>query len=285
MRASLRSLAGRTLGRQRGVVMTYPGLRFGNLLYFALQSVVQSTRRRPVLCLSNPDTQDLASLTALGPLFLEPYRLRWTDERLYPPPSFFQHFGVDFTGAQLRDFVQRYLLPHLPDTPNDPQAVTVNVRRGDYYSAPASRTNYGIDVDAYLRTALARQREIGGEPSAIRVVSDDPRWCQDHLGWLYDYADDVTFSAPGGSALSNFIEVASAQRLVLANSTFSYWAAHVSNALYENNHPSVVVPHVHAWTTHGGLAWQHDPGWSVVTARPVSYQAVVPSGEAGCPES
>ena len=268
MRAGLRSRAGRTLGRQRGVVLTYPGLRLGNLLYFALQAVVQSTPRRPVLCLSNPDAKAFAALPALGPLFLEPDRLRWTDERLHPPASFFQHFGVDFSTTQLADFIRRYLLPDLPHPPSDPRALTVNVRRGDYYSVPHFRSSYGIDIQAYLRASLARQQEVGGDATTIRVVSDDPGWCQDHLRWLEDHAETVTFAPPGGSPLANFVEVASAERLILANSTFSYWGGYVSNVLHPGNRAGVVVPHVHAWPTNGGVAWQHDPGWSVVAASP-----------------
>ena len=279
MRAGLRSRAGRILGRERSVVMTYPGLRFGNLLSFALQAVVLSTPRRPVLCLSNPDIRDLAGLPALGPLVLEPSRLRWTDERLHPPVSFFQHFGVDFTAEQLADFVRRFLLPDLPHAPSDPPAITVNVRRGDYYySVPHFRSSYGIDIPPYLRSALARQQDVGGVASTIRVVSDDPGWCQRHLGWLGDHADEITFAPPGSSALANFVEVARAQRLILANSTFSYWAGHVSNVLHPGNLAGVVVPQVPAWITHGGLAWQHDPGWSVVTAAPVGDESDGNSG-------
>ena len=270
-RLSLRRRAGKALRRERGVIMTYPGLRFGNLLYFALQAYLQSTAQRPVVCLSNGDTEALTALTALAPLFLEPERLRGTDERIHPPVHFFQHFGLDFTSDQLTRFVHRHVLKDLevPRPPGGSDAITINVRRGDYYSVPHFQRSYGIDVPAYLRAALDRQLEIGGPATCLRVVSDDPGWCQDHLGWLSQYAANVRFAPGEAGALGSFLEVAASERLILANSTFSYWAGYVSNAIHRDNHASVVVPQVHAWPTNEGKAWQHDPGWSVVVASPV----------------
>lgn len=268
---SRRRRAGKALGRERGVIMSYPGLRFGNLLYFALQAVVRSTAQRPVLCLGNGDAGDLTAFTALAPLFLEPSRLRWTDERIHPPVHFFQHFGLDFTSDQLAHFVRKYVLTNLdvPRPSSGSSGITINVRRGDYYAIPDFRRTYGIDVQAYLQTALNRHLEIGGTAASLRVVSDDPRWCRDHLGWLSQYAREVTYAPPKAGPLANFLEVAAAERLILANSTFSYWGAYASNQIHLDNHASVVVPHVHAWTTNKGRAWQHDPSWSVVEASPV----------------
>ena len=270
-RPGVRNNLAKVRRRERGVIMTYPGLRFGNLLYFALQAHVRSRPGRPVMCLSTIGGEELASLTRLTPLFLDGTALRWTDERIHPPTHFFQDFGRDFTAEDLAGFLDQRVLSGLPEVahPGGPDGITINVRRGDYYSVPDVRCNYGVDVPAYVRGALHRQIEIGGRASSVHVVSDDPQWCRDHLGWLTEYVDAVTFSDGGAGAMADFVQVATSRRLILTNSTFSYWAGYVSNRIHGSNPTNVVVPQVHAWATNEGRAWQHDPGWSVVPAVPV----------------
>ncbi len=62
--------------------------------------------------------------------------------------------------------------------------MTVNVRRGDYYSDPVFRGRYSFDIEAYLDVALARAVEMAGPVDHVLVVSDGIEWCRARLGGL-----------------------------------------------------------------------------------------------------
>ena len=144
--------------------------------------------------------------------------------------------------------------------------MTVNVRRGDYYSEPHWRELYGFDVAAYVRLAVEgslRQAPI----DIVRVVSDGPDWCREHLAFLREYAE-VEFQSPTDGPTENLIQLASADRLILANSTFSYWAAYISNVWHGDNHDRTWAPWFHRRDFLNGGAWQLDPRWSVVRDIP-----------------
>lgn len=187
--------------------------------------------------------------------------------------GFFQGFGEEYTAQQLEEFIRRYLLPAellRGAARDDPGEVVVNVRRGDYYSVPAFRGNYSFDISAYVEEALRLQ--AGFAPiSRITVVSDGIDWCRLKLSWMEDRAP-VTYRDGLGPAES-LREVAGSRRLILANSTFSYWAAHISGALHGDTHREIVAPWFHERSVLGGRAYQHDPRWTVVQSIPGGWDA------------
>ncbi len=110
----------------------------------------------------------------------------------------------------------------------DREAVVVNVRRGDYYSDPVHRANYGFDIPGYVRAAVSRVPEADLE--RIVLVSDDVEWCRRNLGFLADHASVHTI--PGAHDMfDDLAQIAGGRHLILANSTFSYWGGYISSAL------------------------------------------------------
>lgn len=201
----------------------------------------------------------------IQPLLIEQHDLRVLDRRDH---NWYQDFGR-FPVEHLRSFVRGRLLtsPVLALTPDGPTStVTVNVRRGDYYSDPDLRRQYGFNIAGFVTTAIegsAAQHPI----SDIAVVSDDPDWCREHLGFLADHGT-LRFQAEGDGPVDNLRQLASARRLILANSSFSYWAAHMSNGLYGDNHAWVWAPDFHRRGIADGKAFQLDPTWSIVRDVP-----------------
>lgn len=110
----------------------------------------------------------------------------------------------------------------------DRGAVVVNVRRGDYYSDPVHRANYGFDIPGYVRAAVSRVPEADLE--RIVLVSDDVDWCQRNLGFLADHASVHTLPGPH-DMFDDLAQIAGGRHLILANSTFSYWGGYLSSAL------------------------------------------------------
>lgn len=187
--------------------------------------------------------------------------------------GFFQGFDEEYTAEQLENFVRGFLLPAdaLQDAArHDIGEVVVNVRRGDYYSVPQFRGNYSFDISAYVREALVTQQGI--RPiERITVVSDGIDWCRTKLDWMESIAP-VTYRE-GLSAVECLREVAGCRRLVLANSTFSYWAAHISGVLHSDGHREIVAPWFHERSVLDGKAYQHDPRWSIVDSIPGGWDA------------
>lgn len=253
----------------RTVVLTaFPGPRLGNVLYFWLQAHRRSRPGRPWLVQVPPEVVPwLDDLPALRDWSVE--RPATRDRRTWPPPRLWQRFGEDFTRADVDAFVRETILdsPLLRDAPAAPAGrVVVNVRRGDYYSDPKHRAHYAMDIPAYVREGLRRcaaRAPIG----SILVVSDDPAWCATHLADLgADHGAEVRI-APRATPAEHFVTLATAERLVGANSTFSYWAGHVlTTRLAGSGH--VVMPRFHARHVGDGRADQLDPSWDVVEELP-----------------
>ena len=169
-----------------------------------------------------------------------------------------------FPRAHLESFIRERLFAGTRMTlrDSDPGTVTVNVRRGDYYSDPALRALYGFDIAGYVRTAMEgslRQAPV----DVVEVVSDDPEWCRTHLSFLADYGC-VHYQSASDGPVENLGQLASARRLVLANSSFSYWAGYMSNVRHQDNYELVWAPAFHRRDINGGRSWHLDPRWSVV---------------------
>lgn len=144
----------------------------------------------------------------------------------------------------------------------DRDAVVINVRRGDYYSDPVHRANFGFDIAGYVRAAVTRI------PAADRtrfvLVSDDVEWCRAHLGFLADVAPVETL--PGEHDMFNDLaQIVGGRHLVLANSTFSYWGGYTALALPRAERPrSILAPlHFNRRYTRGESPLVH-PQWTVI---------------------
>lgn len=197
--------------------------------------------------------------------------IRFTDLRTL---DLAQGWDIHFSRDDLEDFIRTRLLTapafqSLP--PASPTDLVVNVRRGDYYSNVTFRGQYGFDIPAYLRVALG-VAATDGPCDGIQVVSDDPAWCRARLGWLATHTNRLSFAEPAQNPLGHLLTLASAHRLVLANSTFSYWGAYLSNVLHDN-HGKVIAPRFHARHIRGGAAFQLDPRWSVVEDIPGGWDS------------
>lgn len=261
-RIRARSWGGRQLRRGRRTVLLAPhSTRVGNLLYFWLHAHLRQAAGREVRVLGNQHVQDWATLWPLIPEQLAVDGVRRTDRLLEVPPTHFQDFGRDFSRAQLDAFIRARIMTaefeSLRPRP-DPHLLVVNVRRGDYYSNDEYRARYAMDIEQYVERAVgllaapARIRRVG-------LVSDDPGWCLEHLGFLRKLGslDVVTGTPP-----EHLAYLSSACHLVLANSTFSYWGAYIAAA--RGHASTVVAPTFHAAHVNGGVAWQLDPHWQTV---------------------
>lgn len=245
----------------------------GNHFYLWMWADIRVAGGQDTVVLQRP-TMDywLPHFPDVQPLVVRRGQVGLTDRRVVDSPH---RFGIDFTENQLADFIQRRVrtapaIAAVDPAAVDPQRLIVNIRRGDYYSNPKFRGIYGIDLDAYVRVAIERAA-ADGRIGSIHVVSDGIDWCRDRLGWLADFAP-LTF-ADGDTALQNLVTIATARKLILTNSTFSYWGAHISNVIHGDNHAQVYAPWFHVRTIEGGRAIQNDPRWTIIQDIPGGWDS------------
>lgn len=148
--------------------------------------------------------------------------------------------------------------------------LTLNVRRGDYYSNPLHRAEFAMDLAAYLRLAVDAAVAKDGPVRRLHVVSDDSGWCRSELGWLSEVADEVTFPGPSDGPIDNFRDICSARRLVISNSTFSIWGAAVSAVALGTT--SVWAPAFLQRRYGPGRCYEYDPDWNFIDDLPGGWQ-------------
>jgi Glycosyl transferase family 11 len=112
------------------------------------------------------------------------------------------------------------LSPKSETADQDRSAVArVHVRRGDYEGNAMA-----LSTDWYRR-AVDMVHEVGGRSIETEVVTNDPEWCRRNLDLGRPYK-----LLPTGSALEDLRSLAASDFLVISRSTFSWWAAAVSDA-------------------------------------------------------
>ncbi len=99
-----------------------------------------------------------------------------------------------------------------------PGVAAVHVRRTDFLNHPDLQT---CDLDYYCRAMDVIRERVPGV--AFHVYSDDPAWCQAN----FTDADVKVASVTGGTRhpLADLMAMSRAEHHVMANSTYSWWAA------------------------------------------------------------
>lgn len=116
-------------------------------------------------------------------------------------------------------------------------SVMLHVRRGDYVSLPSAAAHHGVCTLAYYERSLQWLREQHG-PLEVFVFSDDPAWAHTHL----QGPDPMHIvSLPGAQARAaeqDLWLMQQCQHHVIANSSYSWWAAWLS----QTDDSSIVAP-------------------------------------------
>lgn len=138
-----------------------------------------------------------------------------------------------------------------------PTSLVINVRRGDYYSNPHIKYQFGIDTVRYIRKAL-EQLLNDFQPTQIILVSDDLDWCTEHLDFLTNIAP-TRFAKIGKTMFDDLAVLSVASNLILTNTTFGYWGAYIAS---KERNARVLAPNVHERSTqHERVPPQHLKGW------------------------
>ena len=138
-------------------------------------------------------------------------------------------YFADVEGALRSDFTFRDALPpaamgYARDIAKF-GAVSLHVRRGDYTDSRHAHFIRPCGID-YYRRAVARVREFVSKP-VFFIFSDDLAWCRANFDWLGSAARFVDYATPPGCKVhaSDLQLMMRAEYFIIANSTFSWWAA------------------------------------------------------------
>lgn len=102
------------------------------------------------------------------------------------------------------------------------ETVAIHIRRGDYISNPQALVKHGLCSIGYYKIALELLKEKLKNPKFF-FFSDDITWTEREFSSIIkDY--QCTYIS-GGTAEDDFWLMVNARNHVIANSTFSWWAA------------------------------------------------------------
>lgn len=104
-------------------------------------------------------------------------------------------------------------------------AVSVHVRRGDYYSNPAYQKLYGPFPFRYYEEAFRRIQEYVRNAHFF-IFTDEPDWVKENMP--IDHPHTLIENTGGRSAAMDLMCMAACRYFIIANSTFSWWAAWLS---------------------------------------------------------
>lgn len=106
----------------------------------------------------------------------------------------------------------------------------------------------------------------------MRVVSDDIEWCKERLRHLDHETDRLVF-IEGDIPAHDPRTVACSRELIIMNSSFSIWAAYISNYLYVDNHDSIRLSAFRTRPFNGELWPSVDSRWDVIWDIPGGWDS------------
>jgi hypothetical protein len=148
--------------------------------------------------------------------------------------------------------------------PDETRRMAERVREGRSAAVHVRRTDYigNADVEVcgldYYRRAMDRLRSRR-EGLRFYLFSDDPAWCQKHLA--ADDAEVCALEGARGDALHDLYLMSQARHQVIANSSYSWWAAWLG----KKSGQEVLLPSV--WYRSGIVAPVEEKcceGWELV---------------------
>ncbi|MBL0356223.1 MAG: alpha-1,2-fucosyltransferase [Chitinophagaceae bacterium] len=115
-------------------------------------------------------------------------------------------------------------------------SVGLHVRRGDYIAQNNAKQSHAVCTEAFYYTAINELKKLEQRDIKIFIFSDDIEWCKQHL--VLNEAH--TFITTGVDA-NDLYCMSICQHNIIANSTFSWWAA------WLNNNPVKIVITPDTW--------------------------------------
>jgi hypothetical protein len=154
----------------------------------------------------------------------------WQSERYFEPVA--EAVRDQFSLPRSANVADLDLVRAVEDAPS----LGIHVRRGDYVTSEATNLMHGTLDPAYYTEGVSyvsAHRDV----QRIFVVSDDPDWAEAHLAFPLP----TTFVRANGRAVDDLHLLQTCDHQVIANSSFSWWAA------WLNDNPEKIVVAPKRW--------------------------------------
>lgn len=178
----------------------------------------------------------------------------------YQSPLYFEHSHTVLSKfLRIDKSLSRHVSEKVPQVLR-PNSVTVHVRRGDYSRPPFNELYRLMDLEYFLKALDAL-----GDVDLLILLTDDKVWCKENLELHLPYK--VVYS-PFSDEVFDFVLLHLGRRLIIANSSFSWWAAYLK-LLYGDIHATVIAPR-RWYNASGKLAYLDDrtfffpPNWHLI---------------------
>lgn len=119
-------------------------------------------------------------------------------------------------------------------------SVAIHVRRGDYVSLKSASNMHGALSLNYYKKAIDEIQEKLTNP-VFFVFSDDPTWCKENLPLPFDSTTFISHNS-GSESWQDLILMSHCHHTVIANSSFSWWAAWLADQRYGLENRLVYAP-------------------------------------------
>ncbi|MDB5228745.1 MAG: alpha,2-fucosyltransferase [Bacteroidota bacterium] len=146
----------------------------------------------------------------------------------------------------INDIIRRELTIKEEFIPKDTQlieqikntnSIAIHIRRGDYIRNLSSMEAHGLcSKDYYAKSIEFMKREVG-EDVHFYLFTDDEAWVKNEMKWNIN-----STLISGKTTVEDFYLMNLCKHNIIANSTFSWWAA------WLNNHPAKKVIAPKHWT-------------------------------------
>lgn len=163
-----------------------------------------------------PFVYDSRRLEASGPLFLEGY---WQNEKYFAPIA--HVLRKEFVFAEEPSEKNREILARIVDV----EAVAIHVRRTDYTTNHITNQMHGVLSADHYHTCVRHVSEAVRRPHFF-VFSDDPEWAKNNIRIKYP-CTVIDHNRPPNDH-EDLRLMSACRHFVIANSTFSWWAAWLS---------------------------------------------------------
>lgn len=115
------------------------------------------------------------------------------------------------------------------------ESIAMHIRRGDYVTNSFANDHHGVLLFSYYEKAYETLTNNVKKSCTLFVFSDDISWCKEHV----KFQSDITFvSCKELSSAEELILMSLCTHNIIANSTFSWWAAWLN----QNRNKIVIAP-------------------------------------------
>lgn len=221
----------------------------------------EKTLKRTILNLTNSISPAHKKKTYIEPHYhFDPHFSKAADDVFLIGYWMSWRYFEKFDNQIRQDFtIRKDLVSHLSEIENEIVAnnsVSVHIRRGDFTSEK-NVSLHGIIPISYYNKAIA---EISRKTTSVHlfVFSDDIRWVKENLKIelpITFVSNEVT-----KAAVEDFYLMTLCKHNIIANSTFSWWAA------YLNNNPGKIVIAPKKWynKTFYNYSDVYPPSWTLL---------------------